>query len=94
MYTYIVKIIIVFCLQVIEHVDEPLNFLSSCCTCLDTSKETAPSLILSTINRYRNRLDNEFINLTLKLFRNSKSYAIAILGAEYILGMVPVGINI
>jgi len=54
-------------LQVIEHVDEPLNFLSSCSACLDTSKETAPSLILSTINRYINLLVYLYILLTFKI---------------------------
>ena len=56
-------------LEVIEHVDTPLAFVTACGACL----KPGGSLFLSTMNR------------------TGKSYAIAILGAEYITRMVPMG---
>ena len=56
-------------LEVIEHVDTPLAFVTACSACL----KPGGSLFLSTMNR------------------TAKSFAIAILGAEYITRMVPMG---
>ena len=59
----------VLCLEVVEHVPDPLAFLKTCATLV----RPGGVLIVSTINR------------TLK------SYALAIVGAEYILRWLPVG---
>ena len=56
-------------LEVVEHVDKPHKFISSCVACV----KPGGSLFLSTINR------------------TAKSYAIAILGAESILKILPPG---
>jgi ubiquinone biosynthesis O-methyltransferase len=56
-------------LEVVEHVDKPHKFISSCIACV----KPGGSLFLSTINR------------------TTKSYTIAILGAESILKILPAG---
>lgn len=57
-------------LKVIEHVENPAEFIQNCLRVL----KPRGSLFVSTMNRSR------------------KSYAMAILGAEYVLGLVPPGI--
>lgn len=64
-----VKFDAVFCLEVIEHVKDPQDFLASC-------------------RRLLNR-DGLFICSTLN--RNAKSFMMAIVGAEYLLRMLPIG---
>lgn len=59
----------VTCLEVLEHVEKPKQFLAACIECLDDKG----SLFLSTINR------------------TAKSYAITIVGAEYLLKLLPTG---
>lgn len=56
-------------LEVIEHVETPLAFITACSACL----KPGGSLFMSTINR------------------TAKSLAIAIVGAEYVTRMVPIG---
>ena len=56
-------------LEVVEHVDKPHKFISSCIACV----KPGGSLFISTINR------------------TAKSYAIAIVGAESILKILPSG---
>jgi ubiquinone biosynthesis O-methyltransferase len=63
------KFDVVCSLEVVEHVENPAQFIADCCRCvLDHG-----SLFLSTLNR------------------THKSYALAILGAEYVTKLVPVG---
>jgi SAM-dependent methyltransferase len=56
-------------LEVIEHVETPMAFITACATCV----RPGGSLFLSTINR------------------TAKSYAVAIVGAEYVARVVPAG---
>lgn len=63
------KFDVVCSLEVLEHVDMPMHFISQCVKCLNDDG----SLFLSTLNK------------TLK------SYAVAIVGAEYITGIIPPG---
>ena len=63
------KFDVVCSLEVIEHVETPLAFVSACASLL----KDGGSLYLSTINR------------------NLKSFGVAIVGAEYVLNMLPPG---
>lgn len=56
-------------LEVLEHVDNPLSFVSACSACV----RPGGSLFFSTINR------------------TAKSYLMTIVGAEYLLCLLPVG---
>ena len=60
---------VITCLEMLEHVPDPLSVLRACHTML----EPGGHLFLSTINR------------------NPKAYLLAILGAEYVLGLLPRG---
>ena len=64
---------VVVSLEVIEHVENPLQFVRHCAACVKQGGTNAGSLILSTLNR------------------TPKSYALGIVGAEHITGVVPVG---
>lgn len=57
-------------LQVVEHVDNQQDFISTCLQCVDTQ---GGSMFVSTMNRTK------------------KSYLMAILGAEYVLRLLPAG---
>jgi 2-polyprenyl-6-hydroxyphenyl methylase / 3-demethylubiquinone-9 3-methyltransferase len=63
------KFDVVCSLEVIEHVETPMAFVTACSSLL----KSGGSLYLSTINR------------------NLKSFGVAIVGAEYILNMLPPG---
>ena len=60
---------VITCLEMLEHVPDPLSVLRACHAML----EPGGHLFLSTINR------------------NPKAYLLAILGAEYVLGLLPRG---
>lgn len=60
---------VVTCLEMLEHVPEPLSVIKSCATLL----KPGGHLFLSTINR------------------NPKAFLFAIVGAEYVLNMLPKG---
>ena len=60
---------VVTCLEVLEHVPDPAQFIADCARLL----EPGGDLILSTLNR------------------NAKAFFGAIVGAEYIIGLVPRG---
>jgi len=60
---------VITCLEMLEHVPDPLSVLRACHAML----EPGGHLFLSTINR------------------NPKAYLLAILGAEYVLGLLPHG---
>lgn len=63
------KFDVVCSLEVIEHVETPMSFVTACSSLV----KTGGSLYLSTINR------------------NLKSFGVAIVGAEYVLNMLPPG---
>jgi len=87
-------------LEVIEHVDDPRGFLRACSRCLlnsNSASATTSSTSQGTSSTNTSSDENEgFPAVGGSLFvstmnRTKQSYAMAILGAEYVLQMVPPG---
>lgn len=73
------KFDVVCSLEVIEHVEFPHLFVRSCCECLKTPLDDVAG----------DKRGGSLILSTIN--RTPKAYALAILGAEYVLGIVPRG---